>query len=266
MTSAERAVCLFSLIIIIFWFDRGWRAQDVVPLPLAQQTHRTPTEKQAFQPRHPEVRRKRSTMMSTKRRDVSPESNSGHSSVGNRSSVEPSSLGSLPTSIDGHSRGKNEPSAAVQSIRHDKGFTPDTLSTQDGTLALLGSHSVTLEDISLQNLDAVLDQATRPPLRNDRPGGIFLNAISPEKSSMIKYERELDGAKISIGDSPSKCLTDLPEDFCDKGLPDATTDNGPMTETCETATKAFDLPNLNEPQEAKSNQLITNDILIAYVL
>jgi len=250
MTSAERAVCLFSLICYVSWFDRGCRAQDVFPLTPAQQT--------AFQ-HDLEARRKRCTsMMITKQRDGSSgQSNSSHSPVGDRPSMEPSSLGSLPPSTDGHSHGKNKPSAAVPLICHDKGFTPD-LSTQAGTLALLGSHSVTLEDAPLQNLDAALDRARRPPLPNDRPGD-FLNAISPEKSSTTtKYERGLDDAEISIGDAPLKYPADL-------RLPDATTNKGPMTGTSETSTKTFVPPNLIEPQEVKSNGLITNDILIAYV-
>jgi len=258
MTSAERAVCLFSLICYVSWFDRGCRAQDVFPLTPAQQT--------AFQ-HDLEARRKRCTsMMITKQRDGSSgQSNSSHSPVGDRPSMEPSSLGSLPTSNDGHSHGKNKPSAAVPSIFHDKGSISD-LSTQAGTLALLESHSVTLEDASLQNIDAILDRATRPPLHNDRPGENILNAISPERSSTIKYERGLDDAEIStIGDAPLKCPADLPEDSCDKGLPDAMTNKGPMTGTSETSTKTFVPPNLIEPQEVKSNGLITNDILIAYV-
>ena len=251
--TTSTAVCLFSLICYVSWFDRGCRAQDVVPHTPAQQV---------FQ-HHPEVRRKRSTMMITEQRDGSPgQSNSSHSPVGDRPSMEPSSLGSLPTSNDGHSHGKNKPSAAVPSIFHDKGSISD-LSTQAGTLALLESHSVTLEDASLQNIDAILDRATRPPLHNDRPGENILNAISPERSSTIKYERGLDDAEIStIGDAPLKCPADLPEDSCDKGLPDAMTNKGPMTGT---STKTFVPPNLIEPQEVKSNGLITNDILIAYV-
>lgn len=231
-------------------------AADVVPHAPAQQ---------AFQ-HHPEVRRKRSTIMITEQRDGSPgQSNSSHSPVGDRPSMEPSSLGSLPTSTDGHSHGKNKPSAAVPSIFHDKGSISD-LSTQAGTLALLESHYVTLEDASLQNIDAVLDRATRPSLHNDRPGENFLNAISPERSSTIKYERGLDDAEIStIGDAPLKCLADLPEDSCDKGLPDAMTNKGPMTGTSETPTKIFDPPNWSEPQEVKSNRLTTNDILIAII-